>query len=545
MQQKRNKKNLTMPVNRIPVVDLFAGPGGLSEGFSSLTDAGGEPLFDVRVSIEKDPHAFETLKLRSFFRAFPSGSVPDCYYDYIRGSIGKEDLTTNKLVKEEWLRSGYEARCATLGEISPKIVNDWIREAIGNQDPWVLIGGPPCQAYSVVGRARMRRGDPHAFENDKRHFLYQEYLRIIKEFKPAVFVMENVKGILSSKHGGSPIFDRILDDLSHPEKDLEYEIRSFVRENGNSKPSDFVIEAEWYGIPQRRHRVVLFGVRQDYAARQHHPLVRRTAVVPIEAALSGMPEIRSRLSIRSRKTDSFENWLQTLKDAPSTLERWQDPRRSEIEELMVEAIQQAQFIESSGAGFIENSAWSDRHMPAELSHLIRDSRLGGVCQHEARSHMPSDLHRYLFAACYAEIHKKSPTLAQFPLDLWPEHKNVNAEEVPFDDRFRVQCRGIPATTVVSHIAKDGHYYIHPDPCQCRSLTIREAARLQTFPDNYFFEGPKKHQYTQVGNAVPPYLAKQIADVVAGFLAAPAKKDITAAPVLHRSRSIREECLAIP
>ena len=130
--------------------------------------------------------------------------------------------------------------------------------------------------------------------------------------------------------------------------------------------------------------------------------------------------------------------------------------------------------------------------------------------------MESDLWRYFFAACYAAVHKKSPSIPDFPADLFPDHenvKNVDAENIVFKDRFRVQVRTRPGTTVTSHIGKDGHYFIHPDAKQCRSLTVREAARLQTFPDNYLFVGPITAKYQQVGNAVPPLLARQIAGVV--------------------------------
>ena len=162
--------------------------------------------------------------------------------------------------------------------------------------------------------------------------------------------------------------------------------------------------------------------------------------------------------------------------------------------------------DNRGGNFVKSAMTPSKQNPLRSWYL--DKRLQGVCNHETRSHMDTDLARYVFAACYAKLHGISPKLSDFPADLQPDHNNAASGD--FDDRFRVQVAGLPSTTITSHMSKDGHYFIHPDPTQCRSLTVREAARLQTFPDNYYFCGPRTSQCVQVGNAVPPLLAYQIA-----------------------------------
>jgi DNA (cytosine-5)-methyltransferase 1 len=160
-----------------------------------------------------------------------------------------------------------------------------------------------------------------------------------------------------------------------------------------------------------------------------------------------------------------------------------------------------------------------RHPNHDVLRSIYDERLAVLTAHETRSHMASDLRRYLYAATFAQETGRSPKLSDFPTNLLPDHQNVEEGRngKMFSDRFRVQLADHVSTTVTSHISKDGHYFIHYDPTQCRSLTVREAARLQTFPDNYFFAGPRTEQYHQVGNAVPPKLAQQIAAIVAEVL----------------------------
>ena len=190
---------------------------------------------------------------------------------------------------------------------------------------------------------------------------------------------------------------------------------------------------------------------------------------------------------------------------------------------MAEGVKNASWHRCSGSTFIPMKVDFGEKISMGLKKWYFDPKLGGVLQHQSRSHMRSDLRRYMFAACFAKSAGTSPKLRDFPPKLLPDHVNVNDSEegkaIPFADRFRVQLAKQPASTVVSHISKDGHYYIHPDPSQCRSLTVREAARLQTFPDNYFFEGNRTEQFWQIGNAVPPLLARKIALVISDFMQA--------------------------
>ncbi len=506
----------------IPVIDLFAGPGGLCEGFASLV-RGGSREFDIRVSIEKDPVAHRTLSLRALFRSFPIGKVPESYYRYLRGEISRLELESDSAVKPYVQKAYSEARCAELGKDDHSEIDGWIRDGLAGAKDWVLIGGPPCQAYSLAGRARMRGSNPKEFEADKRHFLYREYLRIIKEFSPSVFVMENVKGMLTSQHSGSPIFDRILNDLRSPGNGHQYLVRSFVVPGEIEKPDDFVIESENYGIPQSRHRVILFGIRADVAKAvpdltkcpEKFSLVQAPRTNAKEV-LEGLPSLRSKLSHRlDGMPDSIENWQKALANGLKVLEKKKNSVPSAVLDCARAALKKSLQLKSTGGLFCPTNV----SMGGPLASWYLDPRVGGVTLHETRSHMESDLHRYLFASSFAHIEKRSPKLKDFPVALLPSHENVGSDSTPFLDRFRVQLRNQPSSTIVSHIAKDGHYYIHPDSSQCRSLTVREAARLQTFPDNYFFEGNRTQQYHQVGNAVPPLLARKIGEIVLRLLQA--------------------------
>ncbi len=509
----------------IPVIDLFAGPGGLGEGFSSLTN-GRERIFKIKLSIEKDEHAHRTLELRAFLREFPREKLPDDYYDYLAKNITREQLFAGH--PAEYKPAAEEAWLAELGgeDTQAAIVHERIHDVLGNSKKWILIGGPPCQAYSLVGRSRIIGGEGiEEYDKDPRHELYKQYLRILAVHRPPVFVMENVKGLLSAKVRQEHVFEKILRDLRKPvdampemwriapDYELEYRLLPLAAGRGDLlgevRPQDFVIHAEDYGIPQARHRIIVLGIRSDLKA-QPGALVN-SKVSTVEDAIGDLPRLRSGLS---KETDSPELWRDAIKEIEDSW--WM--KNGAIDHAMREAIRSAvRRVGSSlnrGGEFVTAPTQARRH-----AEWFGDPKLRGVCNHETRGHIRADLHRYFFSAVFAREHRRSPLLEDLPKALLPKHENVQAalKETKFNDRFRVQLSERPSTTVVSHISKDGHYYIHYDPSQCRSLTVREAARLQTFPDNYFFEGPRTEQYKQVGNAVPPLLAKQIAEIVAGIL----------------------------
>ena len=513
----------------IKVIDLFAGPGGLSEGFASYSFAGRNP-FKIVLSIEKDPVAFETLRLRSFYRQFKRNRVPEDYYKFLRGEISRKALY--RRYQEQYDQAKKETWQMTLGSgrIPQEKLNMRIEGALDGAKNWVLVGGPPCQAYSLIGRVKIKNESAKKnkdFEKDHRHFLYREYLKIISDHQPPIFVMENVPGLISSKVNGNSTFKMILSDLRQPvkaiselnrepknsEESVAYNIYSLVKkkkDNAELQDSDYVIRTESLGLPQARHRVILLGVRSDIA-KMPSQLKVSSYRATIWDAISDLPRIRSRLS---KEEDSTENWRSAIHDITSTA--WYSELKDSpaLKEEVLSNIKEIDGTNGTGNEFV----------PTEMKGMyydewFYDKQLGGVCNHSARSHMRGDLHRYLFASSYVTVFNKSPKIIDFPVSLRPNHKNLDKAvcEGLFSDRFRVQVRDKPSTTITSHISKDGHYYIHPDPAQCRSLTVREAARLQTFPDNYFFAGNRTMQYHQVGNAVPPLLARSIADVVCNML----------------------------
>ncbi|MFJ2545388.1 DNA cytosine methyltransferase [Pseudomonas sp. NPDC087612] len=524
-QNKAFESTVTLP-KPIQIVDLFAGPGGLGEGFAS---SGGGTRFEIVVSAEMDPIARETLRLRAFFRLLKHQN-PTRLVDYYNFCNGRADIPYSEASEAQWWEADAEARCITLGSTEGDTELDEILDArLDETRPWVLIGGPPCQAYSIVGRARNQAKADYSAENDHRHFLYKEYLRIIKERKPTVFVMENVKGILSSKVGGESIFSQILQDLTDPNKALgdqepgvRYRICSLVTgqsfgpgENVDEvDPRGFIIKAEDHGIPQARHRVILLGIALDEEGNipNHGWIPGVQDQVSVKQVLDELPKLRSRLT---KQVDGNEAWYaevaNQLDDLRSEVDSRTEPKLAYEMDIIRSGLLSAPI--HVGALRVPRRKGDGATGHLDLDKWYRDDNLEYWLNHDARGHMPSDLRRYMFASVYARAYKTSPKgHQQFSLSgLAPAHKNW--ESGKFSDRFRVQLEHLPATTITSHISKDGHYFIHYDPKQCRSLTVREAARLQTFPDNYFFQGNRTQQFHQVGNAVPPLLAHKIASVV--------------------------------
>lgn len=547
---------------KIPIIDVFAGPGGLGEGFSSLLGTDGRRIFDIRLSIEKDINAHETLRLRSFFRQFDKDEeVPDEYYNIFKQKSWQKrkeliDELKDKF-KEKWAAAENEAWNFELpypeefnkngekkGGYTPEEINNRnklidfrIKKALKGDSNFLLIGGPPCQAYSLVGRSRNKG----ISNDDHRVHLYKEYLRIIAKHHPAVFVMENVKGLLSSEVDGIKMFDLIKEDLENPSKVFpefrspRYKIYSLTTKPLSSETeipeynsnNDFLIKSENYGIPQKRHRVILIGIREDLK----HPgiYLKEQEPVTLKSVINKLPKIRSGINrafdkyhetntysngspkrVYRNLEDSDELWLKVISEQLRKLEKWGDIPLSELKN--------GPEVPKNGIGseYIPCSESIGHNHPLQSWYL--DHRLSGVANHESRTHLTEDLMRYLFAALYVQKYKTFPRLQDYAnhhSDLIPDHANVDSGK--FSDRFRVQLPDQPATTVTSHISKDGHYFIHYDPNQCRSLTVREAARIQTFPDNYLFCGSRTAQYHQVGNAVPPFLAKQIAEIVEKIL----------------------------
>ncbi len=418
-----------MPIN---FIDLFAGAGGLSEGF---VRAGYTPL----AHIEMDKNACDTLKTRAAYHWLKNHNQLDVYKKYLLTKKEKED--------GQWLWSRVPDKVwktviqCEIGDETILPLFNQVDELVENRNVDLVIGGPPCQAYSVVGRARM--GD--AVELDPRNELYKYYVRFLEKYNPKMFVFENVLGILSAKKG-------------KPFRDLQ----CLVEKLGYSINWKVQIASE-HGVLQTRHRVIIVGWKTEDNNKNptnfHYPILEKE-----------------------------KNDYQVLKDLFSDL-----PKRKSGE---------GNFCEATG-------------YTKDLSEMkyLQESDIRGTfnftTQHVARPNNANDREIYKIAIDLWRKERKRLNYSKLPERL-QHHKNKET----FLNRFQVVDPDGYCHTVVAHIAMDGHYYIypneHPTIGNSRSITVREAARLQSFPDDYFFEGSRTTAFKQIGNAVPVVLAYKIA-----------------------------------
>ena len=448
------------PHNEIAIVDLFAGPGGLGEGFSvPATDT--LPAMRIRLSIESDPIAVQTLRLRAFLRNFHK--YPQEYYDALNSGVSFPNWREKH--PKIWNIVEGEVRELELGkpgvfESVTKALDEIRKDHTGNT---ILIGGPPCQAYSLVGRSRNMGKENYSPEKDERHFLYQEYVRILNYFRPTAFVMENVKGMLSSKVGGGPIFERIVADLQQAAGGYHLLPMTAATECLTRVPParDFLVRSEQHGVPQARHRVFLIGIKRSCLGNNQTtipPILPNTSgpPVPVLSVLGDLPKLRSGMS----RNDNRLTWSKTITAQADRIIRL----RNTPEEVRSEL----QRLKENGLAILQDRLGTklqspDSCIPPALADYLYDPRLSRLQQHETRGHMKNDLCRYLYATVYARVFNETPRLEDFPWSLRPKHANRDSGH--FTDRFRVQLFNRPSSTITSHICKDGHYYIHPDPLQ--------------------------------------------------------------------------------
>ncbi len=463
-------------------IDLFCGAGGLGEGFSK---AGFSPLY----CIDNDRWSLETCKLRKIYWFLSERNRLDLYYDFIKNSSAKfavvslTDSNPDLRNYTDAIMSGHDLSIDTISHTIREIEDSINYNKVSEVD--VIVGGPPCQAYSFAGRSRLR-SPVNAKNNrlirqhleDSRHHLYEAYLYLVNKISPRVFVYENVPGLLTAKSVRGRVIRIMMRDFL--EMSPRYRIIPLIKKikqqenlfpNNSKDIKTYVVNASDYGVPQNRKRIIFIGVREDILSKD-------------EEILNEFWD-----SIDSHRNGLCPNVYEAISDLPTLIH---------------------------GTG---NDFYSEMHYktgrPYKYTESLRDRKLNGVLNHFARKHWSKDLERYRWCAEYVQEENRNPTLNDLPDHLKPYHRNQQS----FIDRFKVQMADTAASTITAHISKDGHYYIHYDATQNRSLTVREAARLQSFDDNYAFCGPRTHQFRQVGNAVPPLLSRIIAQGIKKILAA--------------------------
>ena len=419
---------------KLRFLDLFAGAGGLSEGF---IQAGYTPVAHV----EMDKAACYTLRTRAVFHELNrTVEGQQVYKDYLLGKISREKLYST--VPQNITDSVIEE---AIGEDTIDKIFTQIDKLCDGQPIDVVVGGPPCQAYSLAGRSR----SGEAIKSDDRNYLFEYYAKFLQKYQPRYFVFENVTGLYTARDVNNALF---YDQVQKALEEAGYVL--FPHE----------CHAEEYGVPQRRRRIIIIGCRLDQGP-----------CVPTLDGTGGYP-------------DTILKLFSDLKPI------------------------------QAGSGNIKADGRASAPLRWLVDNDISDD-IYPVTYHQARPHNQHDLEIYRNAVdIWNKENRRFNYLKDVP-DSEKTHKNTKA----FLDRFKVvDGQSHASHTVVAHICKDGHYYIHPDKEQNRSLTPREAARLQTFPDNYFFETPtgkesRMYAYKQIGNAVPVLLARHIAEQLKPYL----------------------------
>ncbi len=385
-------------------IDLFAGCGGLSEGFYRMG-------FKALAHVEIDHAACETLRTRMKYY----------HYNNADEAVIEHDITADDII-------------------------DRIDNVIKGEKPDVIIGGPPCQAYSTAGRVRDKEGMAH----DSRNYLFESYQRILEKYKPKFFVFENVTGLLSAKVNNEYIFPKVINALGKDYKVID-------------DPSILVHNTCNYGVPQIRKRVIIMGVRKDLNNKEAIDLYREVVKTHFDPEMSE----NDRLGLKPYVTVE-----QALGDLPP-VEPGCDASTSEYEY-------------SCNNDFLQR-------IGKEGIHPLMD--------HVCRKHNLKDRDRF------REMIRHHWSFGQLRRAM-PEFEHENPRV--FDNSYVVQWWDLPSKTILAHIHKDGFQFIHPDLKQARTFTVREAARIQSFPDDFVFEGSRGNKFKQIGNAVPPLFAEALA-----------------------------------
>lgn len=414
-------------------IDLFAGAGGLSEGF---VRAGFTPI----AHIEMDKYACETLKTRAAYHYLEENNKLNIYKKYLQEK--KEGENGQKLWEQVPGAIIDSVINATIGSSTIDSIFQKVDTLKGKTSVDIIIGGPPCQAYSIVGRSRMGK----EVEKDPRNELYKFYVKFLERYSPKMFVFENVLGIVTAKKGG-PLNDlkELVDNAGY---DMQMEIQN----------------ASEHGVLQRRQRVIIVGWRKDAlnskGKKYHYPILEKE-----QNSYSVMKDLFSDLPVRKAGEGNLTSLVPYSRD-------------------------------------LEN-------MPYLKESAIRNNHFNFTTQHIARPHNANDREIYCMAIKQWQEKRRQLDYSKLPAHL-QTHKNTKS----FLDRYSVVDPDGYSHTVVAHISKDGHYYIYPTPNptieNVRSITVREAARLQSFPDDYYFEGSRGAAFKQIGNAVPVVLAYKIA-----------------------------------